>query len=118
MGYLWPGNIRELENVVKRALIKTESDTIVSVEIPGHTEPVALTQVRSGEVLVAAPFKEYMKTIVGDAESRYLVHMLEQNQGNVKVVAESMDIDRKTVYKKIEEYRIDLAKYRRDEPST
>lgn len=116
MGYAWPGNIRELENVVRRALIKTEGGTIGSVEIPGRADIGALPDSYPGEVSTAAPFKEYMKKIIGDAESRYLVHMLEKNQGNVKVVAESMDLDRKTVYKKIDEYGIDLAKFRRDEP--
>ena len=117
MGYAWPGNIRELENVIKRALIKTEGETIGLMEIPGRADLEASPHIPAGEVSVAASFKEYIKKIVGDAETRYLVHMLEQNQGNIKVVAESMDLDRKTVYKKIEEYGIDLAKYRRDEPA-
>jgi transcriptional regulator of acetoin/glycerol metabolism len=43
--------------------------------------------------------------------------MLEQHQGNVKVVAELMDLDRKTIYKKIEDYGIDLAKFRGEETS-
>jgi len=117
MGYGWPGNIRELENVIRRALIKTEGETIGSVEIPGHADSNDLPEALTREISATAPFKDFMKRIIGDAESRYLVHMLEQNQGNVKVVAESMDLDRKTVYKKIEEYGIDLAKFRRDDPA-
>ncbi len=118
MSYAWPGNIRELENVIKRALIKTESDAVGLVEIPGRPDIEAPPGSLNGEISTAAPFKEYMKKIVGDAESRYLMYMLEQNQGNVKVVAESMDLDRKTVYKKIEEYGIDLARFRRDDPAS
>jgi transcriptional regulator with PAS, ATPase and Fis domain len=117
MSYAWPGNIRELENVIKRALIKAEGETVGLVEIPGRTDIEAPLDSLIQKLSVATPFKEYMKKIIGDAETRYLLHMLEQNQGNVKVVAESMDLDRKTVYKKIEEYGIDLAKYRRDEPA-
>ena len=118
MSHNWPGNIRELENVVKRAMIKSEGETIGSVEIPGRSDAQEFAGAPARDVSVDAPFKEYMKTIVGNAESRFLTHMLEEHQGNVKVVAESMDLDRKTVYKKIEEYGIDLAKYRRDDPAS
>ncbi|MCX6132958.1 MAG: sigma-54 dependent transcriptional regulator [Ignavibacteriales bacterium] len=118
MSHHWPGNIRELENVIKRAIIKTEGEVVGSVEIPGRTEIENFPEAMIREVSVDAPFKDYMKKIVGDAESRYLAHMLEEHQGNVKVVADSMDLDRKTVYKKIEEYGIDLARYRRDDPAS
>jgi len=104
----WPGNVRELENIVKRALIKTGGTVITSVELPQGNRPSISSPVLSGET----PFKDFIKTIVQNAESRYLIEMLERHQGNVKVVADLMDLDRKTVYKKIEEYGIDLARYR------
>ena len=109
--YHWPGNVRELENVIKRALIKTEGTVITSVELPGLS-PDGRTSIPSPAISGKTPFKDYMKTIVQNAESIYLIEMLERHQGNVKVVAELMDLDRKTVYKRIEEYGIDLAKYR------
>jgi two-component system response regulator AtoC len=110
--YQWPGNVRELENVIKRALIKTEGPMIMSVEVPGSTPQGRVPSISAAAFSDKTPYKEYMKSIVQNAESLFLVEMLERHQGNVKVVAELMDLDRKTVYKKIEEYRIDLAKYR------
>lgn len=115
--YDWPGNIRELENVIKRALIKTEGEFIVSVELPGIPDADLASSVASPSMSANTPFKEYVKSIVRDAESRYLMQMLDQHQGNVKAVAELMDLDRKTVYKKIEEYGIDLAHFRKEEAS-
>jgi DNA-binding NtrC family response regulator len=115
--YDWPGNIRELENVIKRALIKTEGESITSVELPGAAGGAAESLSAPHSMSPNTPFKEYIRTIVGEAESRYLMQMLDQHQGNVKAVAELMDLDRKTVYKKIEEYGIDLARYRKEEPS-
>ena len=115
--YNWPGNIRELENVMKRALIKSEGEIIASVEIPGQAGVEDVPGVSAPAVLPDTRFKEYMKNIVGEAETRFLTYILELHQGNVKVVAEMMDLDRKTVYKKIEEYGIDLAKFRRDDSS-
>lgn len=107
-GYHWPGNIRELENVLKRALIKTDGTHVTSVELHAGGQSF----VASPEILGETAFKDFIKTIVQKAESRYLTEMLERHQGNVKVVAELMDIDRKTVYKKVDEYGIDLARYR------
>jgi DNA-binding NtrC family response regulator len=110
--YDWPGNVRELENIVKRALIKTEGTVITSVELPGVSPDGLTSSIPSPAISGQTPFKDYMKTIVQNAESIYLIEMLERHQGNVKVVAELMDLDRKTIYKKIEEYGIDLPRYR------
>jgi two-component system response regulator AtoC len=110
--YDWPGNLRELENIVKRAVIKTEGSVITSVELPGLSPGRLTSSIPSPAISGQTPFKDYMKTVVQNAESIYLNEMLERHQGNVKVVAELMDLDRKTVYKKIEEYGIDLPKYR------
>jgi DNA-binding NtrC family response regulator len=113
VSYNWPGNVRELENVIKRAMIKTEGSTITSVELSDTAAPESLPA-----VVEDVPFKEYVKKIVHNAESRYLIEMLERHQGNVKVVAELMDLDRKTVYKKIEDCGIDLAEFRGGETSS
>jgi len=108
----WRGNIRELENVIKRAIIKTDGDTIHSIDLPaqplGDVRPFALKTSDNGEIR----FKEYIKKITYDAESKYLVEMLERHQGNIKAVAELMEVDRKTIYRKIEEFGIDISKYR------
>jgi transcriptional regulator with PAS, ATPase and Fis domain len=107
-GYDWPGNVRELENVIKRALIKTEGTMVTAVELPQSSGTTMASPALSGETA----FKDFIKAILQNAESKYLIEMLERHQGNVKLVAELMDLDRKTVYKKIEDYGINLAKYR------
>lgn len=112
MAHNWKGNIRELENVIKRAMIQSERESINMVELPptapGDVRPYDLQSAESGEI----PFKEYIKKITYDAESNYLVDMLERHQGNIKVIAELMEVDRKTIYRKIEEFGIDISKYR------
>jgi DNA-binding NtrC family response regulator len=117
MKHNWPGNIREMENVIKRAIIKTEADIITDIDLP---EARSGTPAADSPSLLGpeVPFKDYMKNIVQDAELKYLTEMLERHQGNIKMVAELMDLDRKTVYRKIQELGIDLAKYRGSEPSS
>ncbi|MEX1274694.1 MAG: sigma-54 dependent transcriptional regulator [Bacteroidota bacterium] len=118
MGHDWRGNIRELENVIKRAIIQTEGEIIQTVDLPataaGDVRPYVPRPAESGEI----PFKEYIKKITYDAESRYLVDMLARHQGNIKVIAELMDVDRKTIYRKIEEFGIDVTKYRQSMESS
>ncbi len=111
MNHHWRGNIRELENLIKRALIKTTGDTITSIELPEleHAPSEAREPV---DVDLNTPYKDYINAIVSDAEEKYLTRMLRLYKGNVNQVAKLMEIDRKTVYRKMAEYSIDPAGFR------
>jgi len=113
MNYTWRGNIRELENLIKRAIIKTEGETITAMEIPNAAPPV----VRPGPdpadaVNLSTPFKDYIGSIIRHAEERYLTRMLRLCKGNINQVAKLMDVDRKTIYRKMSDYSIDPSAYR------
>jgi len=113
MNYHWRGNVRELENLVKRAIIKTTDDTIRTMELPADSGAVIP---EPGEAplppAIETPFKEYLSAIIRDAEERYLVRMLKLHRGNINQIARLMEVDRKTVYRKMSEYAIDPAAYR------
>jgi DNA-binding NtrC family response regulator len=113
MNYTWRGNVRELENLIKRALIKTTGDTITSIELPSME---AIGQSPSKEQAsppnLNTPFKDYVSTIIRDAEEKYLQRMLRLYKGNINQVAKLMDVDRKTVYRKMAEYSINPDTYR------
>jgi DNA-binding NtrC family response regulator len=114
MNYAWRGNIRELENLIKRAIIKTSGDTITSVELPasaGTPFPLPTPDILQ-TVNLNTPFKYYLSTIVHDAEEKYLVRMLRLYKGNINHIAKLMDLDRKTVYSKMREYSIDPSSFR------
>ena len=107
MMYEWKGNIRELENLIKRAIIKTEGDTIVSIDIPsGNVEGA----VGSPEEDVS--FKDYMAMATQRAESTYIKKMLDLYRGNVTLVAQVMGVDRKTIYRIIDKSGLDVSDYR------
>ncbi len=113
MNHSWKGNIREMENLIKRAMIKTEGSTITTIELPGM--PVA--EGPDHEVLeppssTLIPYKTYIDQVVRDAEQQYLLRVLRESKGNLNQVARILDIDRKTVYRKIEEYQIDVAQFK------
>jgi DNA-binding NtrC family response regulator len=113
MGYSWRGNIRELENLIKRAIIKTTGDTITSLELPSTpSAPKSGPAEKDIQADQTTPYKEYLSTIVRHAEESYLVRMLNLHKGNINQIAKLMDIDRKTIYRKMAEYKIDPSLYR------
>ena len=109
MSYEWPGNVRELENVVERAMTLTFGPEITELEL---TDEILsrLTSVKGfmgGEKslgLSAPPvkLKEYdlIKNALSDAE------------GNVSKASASLGIPKRTLYRKIDKYDIDLSQYR------
>jgi DNA-binding NtrC family response regulator len=113
INYSWRGNIRELENLIKRAIIKTRGDTITSIEL-GTTELPAVKPAEDQPELVSlnTPFKDYVSTILRDAEEKYILRMLRLYKGNINQIAKLMEIDRKTIYRKMADYSIDPSVYR------
>jgi DNA-binding NtrC family response regulator len=112
--YGWRGNIRELENLIKRAIIKSSGDTITSLELPPNKEgerPDAGASQAAADI--TPPYKDYLSSIVSRAEESYLVRMLHLHKGNINQAAKIMQIDRKTIYRKIAEYHLDPASFRR-----
>jgi transcriptional regulator with GAF, ATPase, and Fis domain len=106
MHHSWRGNVRELENIVKRAILTTEGDTIKLLDLPGQVaEPERLP--REQELpSTAMSLKYYLSAIMRDAEERYLRRVLRESKGNILQVARLMEVDRKTVYRKMTEYGI------------
>ncbi|HLF14633.1 MAG TPA: sigma-54 dependent transcriptional regulator [Bacteroidota bacterium] len=106
MNYSWRGNIRELENLIKRAIITAEGGVITRLDLPGATG-----KERPGvesPLTTSIPYKTYVDQVLRDAERKYLMRMLEESHGNMNEVARKMDVDRKTIYRKISEFGIDV----------
>ena len=113
MNYQWKGNIRELENLIKRAIIKTTGDTITSVElVTGEQAPVQSAAPADGSVQMNTSFRDYLSAITRHAEESYLLQMLRLYKGNVNQIAKLMDLDRKTIYRKMSEFQIDPDAFR------
>ena len=84
----WPGNVRELENAIERAMGVTQGDMIDKDHLPLQI-PLAL--VKEGKTLE-------------DVEHRHIEQVLRENSWNVSRSAAVLDIDRVTLYHKIEKY--------------
>lgn len=88
----WPGNLRELNNVVKRAVLLTRGNKITTVELTQ-----AMGQIRTDNVLQLHD---------EDTERQRIITALQQTNGNKAKAARLLGIDRKTIYNKIEKLGI------------
>ncbi len=98
LAYHWPGNIRELRNVIERAIALTLHDQLTVEDLPEQlrhpagTTTVPNSLVDPGSIL---PLEEM--------ERRYIHQVLEQLDGNRTLAAKLLGVDRKTLYRKLKE---------------
>jgi DNA-binding NtrC family response regulator len=105
--YLWPGNVRELENAVERAVTLNQSGPVTPTDLPAKiVEGTAQAEPAARADDLARLFEGLPS--VQELERRYMLHVLEATGGNRKRAAEIMDINRKTLYRMAERYRIEL----------
>jgi len=111
--YLWPGNLREFRNVVRRAVLLTKPGNKISLtSLPWEiTSSLALSdQSIDGIIPLHLPKKEIQKEInlkdaATQAEYEAIMSVLQQVNFNKKKAAELLKIDRKTLYNKIKNYQ-------------
>ncbi len=101
----WPGNIRELENVVQKAILLS-SDSRISKE---HIQITASSMLQSAGAL---PAKGTLKEARSAAEKEIISQTLARTKGNVSLASKLLDIDRKWLMKLMEELGVDANEYR------
>jgi transcriptional regulator with PAS, ATPase and Fis domain len=95
-GYRWPGNIRELENVIERAIIMAEEDGHIGLEdLPADIE--------TGHLETTKPMDE-----VRELERDILVRALRECDGNRSRAARKLGIGRRTLYDRMARLGITL----------
>jgi two-component system response regulator HydG len=104
--YYWYGNLRELNNVVKRAVLLTSGDEIQSESLPQEiTQAGGLSYDGNGNI----PMEEnvgLLKSIAWTAERQAIIDALEKVNYNKSKASELLNIDRKTLYNKLKLYNI------------
>jgi DNA-binding NtrC family response regulator len=96
-GFEWPGNVRQLQNEVQRAVLLCEGDEVDSADL-------SITKVRtSGEESLDTNF-----TLLEGVERNAIVQMLKETGGNKLETAKRLGIGRQTLYNKIKAYGIEV----------
>ena len=96
--YPWQGNVRELENTVERAVALARGAILTPEDLP--------ERIRSSGASAALIAKSKNKLMtLAEIEREYILEILRETGGNKSRAAEILSLDRKTLYRKLDEYR-------------
>jgi two-component system response regulator AtoC len=101
----WKGNIRELENVIERAVIYAEGGTIRAVDL-GISE-TSIMDALAEHVPMDGPLHSVAEAATRIAESRRIRQVLKQTGNNKTRAAEVLQVSYKTLLTKIKDYQLE-----------
>jgi len=107
--YDYPGNIRELENIIEHAMVMAENDEITLEDLPEALHPsYAIPESRYLLSQTAKPQSEDTEELsLAELERRHIIKVFEKYK-NVSQTAEKLGISRTTLWRKLEEYKVEL----------
>lgn len=98
--YHWPGNLRELKNIIRRAVLLTGEG-----EVQPEVIPVELSMPERPHIEVNSASD--LKTSFEEQEKSLIIKTLEEVRYNKSKAAKILNMDRKTLYNKLEKYGLD-----------
>ena len=95
MAYPFPGNVRELENIIERAVIVCQGETLRAENLPEHiTGQQKEIQAATGDRL----------TTLEELEKEHIARVLKHTRGNISQAAQILGVQRNTIKNKIKRY--------------
>jgi DNA-binding NtrC family response regulator len=100
INHFWPGNIRELKNVVERLCIMTIGDTIKSKDVKESLQGFK----KAEEIFEQGDLKKAKE----EFERQYIIKSLQMNEGNVSKTSKILGVERTHLYRKIKALNIQI----------
>jgi len=97
--YDWPGNVREVDNVIARTLILADGEQITVADLPSHMTRMAL----GGDVSHSASHGTSLRELVRTYEYNVICQAVEDAGGDRRAAAQKLGIGLSTLYRKLEE---------------
>jgi two-component system response regulator HydG len=99
LAHLWPGNIRELSNVIERAVIFAQSDRLEIQDLPAHLAGLGGNASQTDAKSISIPLGTPLK----DVEELLIRKTLEATSGDKNMTAKLLGINSRTIYRKLAE---------------
>lgn len=106
--YNWPGNIRELQNVINRAVLLSQSELIRKENLPDTIRDHVVNYHAEDTLYMDSPTE--LKAATVRTEKEVILNALIEANYNKSKAAKMLNIDRKTLYNKIKQYEIEIIK--------
>ncbi len=106
LAYDWPGNIRELENIIERAVVLSRGDTITLEDLPGKVRRVYLGEVEGGDAAEGEGVVDLSEMTLPEVERVAVVEALKAVGWNQTRAAERLGITRRQLRTKMERFHL------------
>ncbi len=102
--YTWPGNIRELENVLERSFLFTPGREITQLDLELNQETANSHNPH---------WRELKAHTLDEVERAHLDALLTQHKGHIKIIAENMGLTTRAIYAKLKKHQLSPSDYRK-----
>lgn len=107
----WNGNVRELQNELKRAAIFSKGDTITP-DVLGKNDAGPLYLEDSCSTMLDGEYKEAKKRVLDRFDVQYIIHILQECDGNVTLAARKAGLERQSLHYLMRKHDIDANSFR------